>query len=271
MVTLRPPFYGALRPNKLDGRFAPERNQATHSHGRLPVKRFFRSLGLAHQTDAQPMADPQGAVVSKHPSLEMIGDYATANLSPGASLLVETHVELCSACAMSLKAISETPRWGGVEVEVMEPAAVSTAAPALSGGGSAPDPIELGLPPTLRSLPYGRWRGGPLLNWRLSRVEGASGLGETLYLLKAAPGAALPFSAGSAAEYALILQGSASSGTETLSRGAFADLSESQLARPMAHPQLGCICLLVSSEPIPATPAAWLRTVIQRRSVRQAL
>jgi hypothetical protein len=110
---------------------------------------------------------------------------------------------------------------------------------------SRPDEIDPHPPQDLlRWADAGCWRSlGPSL--RLTRLRGASGFGEAVWVVRAEPGAFLPFRVASEEDCAVVVAGALISGRDArLPAGSFVEAPQPPLA---ADPAAGCVLLLVTT------------------------
>lgn len=172
--------------------------------------------------------------IEHHPSAQLISDYVIANISPGMGLAVAAHLELCPVCGMSAAAAS-----GGI-----------WRAEAVGGRTFEPGPDggRVGAPETVCQLE-------PLV-WRTMRkgVEGAlapdvSGLGECVFLLRAAPGAQIGAASVRSALLILVTAGGVDIDGRRLAAGDFLDLEETPPA--LAADAAAGTTLLVVAEDAP--------------------
>lgn len=184
-----------------------------------------------------------------------------ANLPPGLTLAVNTHLEFCSVCAIAAQAVAglvEAPPEGARRRGKREPAL---------------------LPMPLRGVAHGPWR------WigygvRAAELRGVSSLGEEVWLLKAGTGARLPFGGERGVGAVVVLEGGFSDGADTFEAGDYIGLDERRLLRPVSGQ--GCLALVVSDggmaglpvaarhpDPGPPAPAAQAGIRRARRSVRR--
>lgn len=178
---------------------------------------------------------------SHHPSAEIRSASVAGDIAPGAALAVAMHVEFCPVCAIGMEAMSGMPH--------KPPRGSAASGQAhLSFAATEVDERPARDPPVVQKLgdrPLGRWR------WiwpglRLAHVGEASGLGEAVYLLRASPGAALPFGAAAGLGPLVVLDGGFTAEGETFRRGDFLDLETRAPPRASADREAGCHCLIVT-------------------------
>jgi hypothetical protein len=186
-----------------------------------------------------------------HPEAGRLCDYFLGCLPPGAALAVDTHLGLCRRCAHMVRRAETAVDWRG------EPPLFARTAPdlpnlrrrlrgvlaraAVSRAGEIdPHPPQ----DLLRWADAGYWRSlGPRL--RLTRLRGASGFGEAVWVVRAEPGAFLPLRLASEEDCAVVVAGALVSGRDArLPAGSFVEAPQPPLA---ADPGAGCVLLLVTT------------------------
>jgi anti-sigma factor ChrR (cupin superfamily) len=180
--------------------------------------------------------------IRHHPSPQLRADYVAADLAPGAALAVGAHLELCSACAIQVQALTGLP--------------ISAASPPDAPGGSERWAQELvKAPEILRGKPLGPWR------WisrgvRGAELHGVSGLGEALWLLHLSPDGRLGAAAVRSLGLLVVLEGALLMGEVLLGPG---DLVEALPSGVTLKPDAGqsAICLAASDD-------AWPRFGLKR-------
>jgi anti-sigma factor ChrR (cupin superfamily) len=155
----------------------------------------------------------------------MCAEYRAGDISPGAALAVAAHVSACPACALL----------------VQEPLTATTAAWAPEADGRKP--LDATLPPLLRKVPRGRWR-RTSLGVTVVSLTGVSGLGEAVFLLRAAPGADILLPA--QADLVLGVAGAARGASGGLSTGDLIEIDRPLQAR--ADPDAGLLALVVGDD-----------------------
>lgn len=146
-----------------------------------------------------------------HPSAQALANFLIGDCSPGAALLVTKHVTLCARCASRVQAM------GSVGVSTGE----------ICYG--EPETLEPGLEATL--------------------VEGASGLGEAIFCMRAAPDQALPLDEPLPAVELLVLEGSLVADGVQYFAGDFLSVEETPKRRLTSHPITGCVYLMTAQDP----------------------
>jgi putative transcriptional regulator len=182
--------------------------------------------------------------ISRHPSQEERAAYKAGDTSPGAALALTVHAERCAVCRVDIQSLVAPARGARV-------------------GRKAAAPVEgveshaLG---ELRQAPW-RWLAPGL---RAAELRGASGLGEAVYLLKLAPGRAVPPRALAATAQMVVLGGGLQDGQETLQAGDYVDIAAQRLRRAVARRPDGCICLVVTDGSWPGRRLSELLSPLRR-------
>jgi putative transcriptional regulator len=164
-------------------------------------------------------------LLSHHPSARLRAQYRIGDVAPGVALAVAAHATGCELCALSVREPPAGPEtlWR-LDCEEGKP-------------------LKALLPPLLRDIPRTRWR-NVSAGVSVCCLRGVSGLGETVCLLRAAPGADVPLP--SQVELILGLSGRASAWCGVLEPG---DLIE--LTKPLqgaADPSRGLLALVTGDD-----------------------
>ena len=213
-------------------------------------------------------------MIHHHLNDDMILAYAAGSLSVGHALVVACHLELCPHCAARL---AEAEAVGGALIEDCDSAALSDdlfdrlladldeVAP---DAPDAPDAAEMLAPPPVEPKPAGaslmphllsgvigpdmnaiRWRtAGPGVKQFVIPLEG--GQGETVRLLKLAPGFVTPEHSHHGGELTLVLKGSFSDDSGRYCVGDIQDADGDVHHQPIADTEEECICLTVTDAPL---------------------
>jgi anti-sigma factor ChrR (cupin superfamily) len=148
---------------------------------------------------------------ARHPSAQALANLLIGDCSPGAALLARRHLAVCPQCAARLQAMgSMTPAVNG---EILF------------------DPVEL-----------------PRPGLEVARVRGASGVGEAVLQIRAAPGTPLPLDEPLAALEILVLDGGFTAEGESCRAGDFLSLEERPLKGAVADDARGCVCLVACQD-----------------------
>ena len=178
-------------------------------------------------------------MVFEHPSAALLSDYDRGGLPPGAALAVEAHLDLCRQCRLALGRMAGR-RWTAATSRNVSDGALAAA----RGRPEAPSTAGP-LPHALRRIAVGRWR--PAGRGVMSApLRGVSGLGESVHLLRIAPGA--PFALPDAAELLLVATGGARVGLGHYAGGDFLDLAAPHAPHATADARTGCLCLVVGGD-----------------------
>jgi anti-sigma factor ChrR (cupin superfamily) len=146
-----------------------------------------------------------------HPSAQALANLLIADCSPGAALLVTQHLALCARCASRVQAM------GSVGVSTGEIIY------------DEPETLEPGLEVTL--------------------VLGASGLGEAVFYVRAAPGRTLPLDEPLPAVELLVLEGGLEADGVQYLVGDFLSVEETPKQCLVSHPASGCVYLMTAQDP----------------------
>lgn len=146
-----------------------------------------------------------------HPSGQALANFLIGDCSPGAALLITRHVADCVRCASRVHAM------GSVGVDSADVACGE--AEMLAPG------LEIALMP------------------------GASGLGEAVFCVRAAPGRMLPREAPSPAVELLVLEGALHADGVVYLAGDFLSLEEAPKALLASDPTVGCVYLMTTHAP----------------------
>lgn len=145
-----------------------------------------------------------------HPSAQALANFLIGDCSPGAALLLTRHVELCPRCASRVQAL----------------------------GAAGVAPSDLGNGETQALAP----------GLELTAINGASGLGEAVYQIKAAPETALPLELPQPIAELLVVEGALVADERTYRKGDFLALDEAPKKRLLSGPS-GCTCLVTAHDP----------------------
>jgi len=145
-----------------------------------------------------------------HPSAQALANFLIGDCSPGAALLLSRHVEACPRCASRVQA--------------------------LGAPGVAPSDLSNGETEMLQP------------GLEMTAVNGASGLGEAVYLIKAAPDLALPADRPQRLAELLVVEGSLLADGKAYRKGDFLALDETP-KRELVSGASGCTCLVTAHDP----------------------
>ena len=208
-------------------------------------------------------------LVTKHPTNDMLLDYASGALTPGMTLSVSAHIHFCEECR---DRYSELVAVGGDALEMapkaeLAPDALEAVLSKLDDFESQPEMViarpERNLPEDEAKLPDfikellpdngAKWKMlSPAL--RVSRIP----VGEERYELalhKIKAGGKVPAHDHKGLEVTVVLQGSFSDGDGIYREGDFLVRQPGEQHRPTASQNESCICLSVSEAPIRLTGA----------------
>jgi putative transcriptional regulator len=194
--------------------------------------------------------------LSHHPSEATLLAYAAGSLDEGASVVVAVHLGACPDC---LEAVRVCESVGGQMLAAMQgadmaPDALTQALARLDTKLPPPTPAVappiagLAVPHALTPYRLGNWRWvAPGIRHIpvLPRRAGRSGL----YLLRIAPGTALPGHGHDGNELACILTGSYTDETGRFREGDLAEMDTDDEHKPVADGG-GCTCLIATDAPL---------------------
>lgn len=146
-----------------------------------------------------------------HPSAQALANFLIGDCSPGAGLLITRHVSLCARCASRVQAM------GSVEMD--------------AGAFSCGETETL----------------GPGLE--ITLVQGASGLGEAVFCIRAAAGLALPLDEPLPTVELLVIEGAVTADGVGYFPGDFLSLEETPTAQLQASLTVGCVYLMTAHAP----------------------
>lgn len=200
-----------------------------------------------------------------------IVSFAAGALSPEMAAVAATHMEVCELCRERL---SDAERIGGALLGQQQPAEADMAraahlreamlglldeepkieartADAPMPRTDAPTPLDC-LPLPLQPY-FGRsWRA---LRWRwmapgVHMIRAARGSGDTLILLKIAPGKSMPMHSHQGTELTQILQGAYDDALGHFAPGDVADLGNEIEHQPITAPGVPCVCVAALDAPL---------------------
>ena len=153
---------------------------------------------------------------SHHPSGQALANFLIGDCSPGAGLLITRHVSLCVRCASRVQAMGSV----GMDGRAFSCGEAETLAPGLE----------------------------------FTLVQGASGIGEAVFRVRAAAGLVLPLNEPSPAVELLVIEGSVAADGGAYFMGDFLSLEETPKVQLQAGPITGCVYLMTTHAP--SDPAA---------------
>lgn len=197
--------------------------------------------------------------IFRHPSDEVMLDYAAGSLGEAAGLAMATHLTLCPLCrgaSRRLEAVGGAFLAESVKAqegpETFE-AILATVAAAPPDTQRPPQPAQAVLPGPLREalgcdLDGVRWLrlGRGAYHYVIPTRES----GATARLLRIPGGRPVPVHTHSGLEITLTLCGSYSDATGYFGRGDWQEADESLVHQPHAAPGQDCICLAVTEAPL---------------------
>ncbi len=205
-------------------------------------------------------------MITHHPPIEMLFDYATGSMSEGIAIVVAGHLAFCSQCR---QVVADIERIGGASVEAMGGEEVSEQAlnkvlsrldePIVVGRPGAmafdaeteaviPQPVRPYVGSSMAKLPWRRI-GGKIQEARLP----TAGSGIKVALLRIQAGALMPTHSHRGHEYTLVLTGAYSDKGQRFARGDFDAKDVSDLHQPKVDDEEECLCLVALDAPLKLT------------------
>jgi anti-sigma factor ChrR (cupin superfamily) len=182
--------------------------------------------------------------ISAHLSAEWLSSYLLGVIAPGAAVAVEAHMRLCEHC-----------RGKAGLTEHRGPSPGSVALPDETQGyvGALDDIPAAGVGfAALGRVTTGPWR-RVARGVQRSQLGGVSGLGESVHLLTAEPGA--PLNLPPAAHLLVVLRGAIRVGASVHSRGDFIEMTGIRLKEASACGTSDCLCLVVGDDDLYGRPS----------------
>lgn len=200
--------------------------------------------------------------INHHLSDPTLLSYAAGNVSEASSLVIVTHVHMCSECRQKL---NDLELLGGLSLEdspvsSINPDALEIVLEHIAKQESIPEKPNCrkinnsDIPAPLQSfLPHGLSE----INWKMvapgiksfsfSKRKSKT---STIRLLKISPGTAIPEHSHGGMELTLVLKGSFSDGKTKFFPGDVADLDEDTQHNPIVDNDEDCICLIATDAPL---------------------
>lgn len=195
----------------------------------------------------------------QHPASGWLMDYACGHLSPAFDIVIATHLLGCPSCRADLQ-LAE-----GLAADVMvNDGALAPATAAddiLASQRKAPDMPDwrpsgsMSGEPALAAV-AGNYLalGESALRWRgmggVAVAKLRSGRGDSLWLLRARPGAVLPRHSHHGSELTVVLQGAYVIDDQVFSVGCLEDADESTRHQPIVTTGGECLCLAATTGPL---------------------
>ncbi len=196
--------------------------------------------------------------ISHHPSEELILSYASGALDEANSILIATHLSLCSTCRGIYNAaesvagellddidtsdISNTPFddfFSGIEHYPLDPFIKPSTKHV--NGSSLPTPLRDYVRSSDGKINW-RWLGPGL---RYHSIHASSKYAK-VGLLKISPGTKVPHHGHSGKEMTMVISGGYTDGIDKFSRGDVELADSSLIHQPVAEPGEDCVCLIVT-------------------------
>ena len=189
--------------------------------------------------------------------------YASGDLDEAFSVIVASHLAMCSTCRKAVRAAEEL---GGCLLDKQDDAPMSDDLfdRLMDGIVSDPTSPDVDVRPAARSvdgdvpLPLRRYVGPSLdgVRWkraapgiRRHRIDLGGRTGSSLYMLHIAPGMALPEHGHGGNEMTLILSGAYNDMFGRFGSGDIADLDEDVEHKPIVEDGAACVCLVATEAP----------------------
>ncbi len=191
--------------------------------------------------------------IRHHPNDATLAAFAAGAMDEGRRLVVATHLDICPACRQAARAFEAV---GGVALHD-EAAALPLSADArkraldsieqdLASGqdlpAEKPAVAQAARQSALSAYPLGAWRWiGPGIYWRPVDLASPD---TRVFMLKAAPGTALPDHSHTGIEWTAVLQGAFRHDHGRYGAGDFDEADESVEHNPRVEDGVECICLV---------------------------
>lgn len=196
-----------------------------------------------------------------HPSDATLVAYAAGSTIEGIALVVASHLAFCAECR---RKVADAEAIGGGLLDDLAPAPLEDAARSrvlarldVPDAAVAVPHVDTGLPAPLARYVAGADRGLESLPWRtlwpgIRQIDLRSRRrdGESLRLLRIAPGSAMPQHGHNGTELTLVLVGSFADETGRFTRGDVAEVDEDVQHRPVVEGSEECICLIATDAPL---------------------
>ncbi|MFM2422233.1 MAG: hypothetical protein RL291_763 [Pseudomonadota bacterium] len=186
--------------------------------------------------------------IAHHLDVATLMSYAAGALPEALSAVAALHVSQCPTCARELKRMEAI---GAAILATANGQAMARPAPVAAmqqtgGDKHVPrrNPMDIIAPGGLENV---AWRRLGVGIWH-ARVPLSPGAKGDLRLIKVAPGRRLPEHGHGGSEMTVILEGAYTDELGTFRAGDVADLDETIEHRPVADPDVGCICLIAFEE-----------------------
>lgn len=192
--------------------------------------------------------------------------HAAGALSPAMAAVTATHLEACAHCR---RLLTQAEHVGGALLLQQQPAAASPREAQLRDDilarlqlplpAATVEPAPLPAHPSTEALPrplqpyFGRtWKA---LRWRwvapgVHMIRAPETAGDTLVLLKIAPGKSMPLHSHQGSELTQILQGAYDDALGHFGPGDMADLDSEIEHQPIVSPGVPCICVAALDGPL---------------------
>mgnify|MGYP000949151192 CR=1 FL=1 len=196
--------------------------------------------------------------------------YAAGALSPGMVAVAATHLEACAHCRALLASAERigglllgqqqpaeprAPSFASLRADMLERLGAAPCASGTLGGAGAPAPQVPDtdqLPKPLQPYFGHSWRA---LRWRwmgpgIHMIRSAKDSGDTLIMLKIAPGKSMPVHSHGGVELTQVLRGAYDDALGHFGPGDMADLDSDIEHQPVTSPGVPCICVAALDAPL---------------------
>jgi putative transcriptional regulator len=189
-----------------------------------------------------------------HPAEDTLLRHAAGMLPPGLAMVVATHLPFCRHCQAAIRL--DEAIGGGLLAEIPpSDLAADTLTRTLARldipvTPAAPEPVALvegvPLPETLRGLvrPSWRWLAPGISRMAVDVPADTRRAREHVWLLRIAPGTALPDHGHHGWEATCVLSGSFADVSGKYGPGDVAEMNEAEIHQPVAGAREACICLI---------------------------
>lgn len=182
-----------------------------------------------------------------HPSMAVLGEYASGVLRPSFAIVVGAHLETCAACRSQVRVLESAC---GELVSDLPPAAMGEDALArvMAGIERPHQPAEPDRRTTAERIPFSAWRRIlPGVEIRKAQVGRDRDL---LYMLRVPAGMGTILHGHSGIEFTTVLKGAFVDDGRIYAKGDFVAVGEALDHHPMVTAEDECICLIASERPM---------------------
>ena len=188
--------------------------------------------------------------ISHHPSDLLLGDFASSTLDEASAFVVAAHIAMCPQCRRAVAqfeclggALLEELPAGDIDAGRRARAMAAIKAEPTPARPPRPSPRAANVDSILDLYSTGPWRWtGPGVHWR--PVDLPVENGTRAFMLKAAPGTAMPNHRHSGTEVTLVLKGAFSHGLGRFAAGDIEEADNEIEHGPVVDKASECICLV---------------------------